>query len=179
MDLPSIVDSAGVVATAVMAEVSARPVDSAVVMVIAAFMSAASRMSSLTMIVFNLPGTIIHESSHFITALILGNSPSSISIVPKRQEGGWMLGHIEFNATPFTTSLIALAPPLMMLPLGLLLWKFCMNGMPIYQYLASAYCIASCFFSGLPSGQDWKVAFNNPLGLPLVAVIGWVEFLLI
>lgn len=179
MDFPSVIDSAMSICSAVLAEVRSRPYDSMVIAGIAAVMTVASHMSSLTMIVFNLPGTIMHELSHFLTALALGNSPSSISIIPRREGDGWMLGQVGFNSTPFTSSLIALAPPLLMFPLGIILWKFYMNGMPLYWYLASAYCISSCFFSGLPSGQDWKVAFTNPLGLPLVAIVGWVELMFI
>jgi len=58
-----------------------------------------------------LPGTIIHELSHFFTAAILGVRTGNISIFPKKEDDRLKLGSVEIQKTDFIrSSLIGIAP---------------------------------------------------------------------
>jgi hypothetical protein len=58
-----------------------------------------------------LPGTIIHELSHFFTAAILGVRTGNISIFPVKEDNRLKLGSVEIQKTDFIrSSLIGLAP---------------------------------------------------------------------
>ena len=62
------------------------------------------------------PGTLLHELSHWLVALVLGGRPSSLSVVPSRTERGWRLGAVGvrnvrwFNALPIGAAPLLLAP---------------------------------------------------------------------
>src|SRR5688572_31757406 len=62
------------------------------------------------------PGTVLHELSHWVVALLLGGEPGSLSVVPSRTERGWRLGAVGirrvrgFNALPIGCAPLLLAP---------------------------------------------------------------------
>lgn len=58
-----------------------------------------------------LPGTIIHELSHFFSAAILGVRTGNISIFPTKEDSRLKLGSVEIQKTDFIrSSLIGIAP---------------------------------------------------------------------
>lgn len=58
-----------------------------------------------------LPGTFIHEISHFITALFLLVPVGELNLMPEVMDGGVKLGSVEIGKTDFIRgSLIGLAP---------------------------------------------------------------------
>lgn len=62
-----------------------------------------------------LPGVLLHELSHWLTAQILGVRTGSLSILPKRtRDGAIQLGYVEYyktrNVGPIRESLIGSAP---------------------------------------------------------------------
>ena len=65
-----------------------------------------------------LPGTLAHESAHFIVAFMLGARPEFPSLVPVRTERGWRLGSVAFRVGHARALPIALAP-LLLAPLAL------------------------------------------------------------
>jgi hypothetical protein len=116
------------------------------------------------------PGTLAHELTHYVAALLLRGQPQSINLVPKKQkDGGWTLGSVTFYANWWNGSFVALAP-LLLLPVawlcachaGSLGW----HGQLILGY--GAGCIAN---SALPSSADWKVVREYPLGFFLVLLV--------
>jgi hypothetical protein len=61
------------------------------------------------------PGVLLHELSHWFTALILGVRTGSFSVLPKsRSDGSVQLGYVEYyktaNVGPIRESLIGSAP---------------------------------------------------------------------
>jgi hypothetical protein len=74
-----------------------------------------TRQADLSMALFSLmflPGVLLHESSHFIMAQILGVNTGKFSIFPRRLDNGQIrLGYVETENTDFfRDSLIGLAP---------------------------------------------------------------------
>jgi len=58
-----------------------------------------------------LPGTLVHELSHWIVARLLGVRTGRIEIWPRRQKGAVWLGSVQIGrADPVRSSLIGLAP---------------------------------------------------------------------
>jgi hypothetical protein len=63
---------------------------------------------------FLLPGVILHEGSHYLTARLLGVRTGKLSIIPQRKKDGTIqLGYVEYyknNVGPVRESLIGGAP---------------------------------------------------------------------
>lgn len=58
-----------------------------------------------------LPGTIVHELSHWLVAHLLGVRAGRLEIWPRRQKGAVWLGSVQIGrADPLRSSLIGLAP---------------------------------------------------------------------
>ena len=74
--------------------------------------SGSKKLSIAVLAVILLPGTIIHELSHFIFAAILRVPTGKITVIPKMGEGGEVkTGQMEMSRTdPFRYSLIGFAP---------------------------------------------------------------------
>ena len=64
-----------------------------------------------------LPGTALHELSHFFVALVLGGSPSFPSLLPTRTERGWRMGHVQFRGGHLRAMFVGMAP-LLLAPLA-------------------------------------------------------------
>jgi hypothetical protein len=74
-----------------------------------------TRQADLSMALFSLlffPGVLLHESSHFIMAQILGVNTGKFSVLPRRMDrGNIRLGYVETEPTDFfRDSVIGLAP---------------------------------------------------------------------
>jgi hypothetical protein len=74
-----------------------------------------TRQADLSMALFSLlffPGVLLHESSHFIMAQVLGVNTGKISILPRKLDNGKIrLGYVETESTDFLRdALIGMAP---------------------------------------------------------------------
>jgi hypothetical protein len=74
-----------------------------------------TRQTDLSMVLFSLlflPGVFLHESSHFITAQVLGVKTGRFSVIPRKLEGGRIrLGYVETaQADFFRDAMIGIAP---------------------------------------------------------------------
>ena len=126
------------------------------------------------------PGTMLHELSHWLLALLLGGKPSSLSVVPARTERGLRLGSVGvrrlrgFNALP-----IGLAP-LLLAPFAVLaLVHAARVGPQSWVHWALLYVATSAAVCCLPSFADLKIVASRPLGslayiaLAVVAGYAW------
>lgn len=159
--------------------ITLRPLDAALVGASFFLLIIASRTSAFLMILVQLLGTSMHEISHFILAILSGSSPTGISIIPKRTESGWTLGSVGFHPGFWTGALVALAPPLALVPLADIIWHHYMIDVDLPRLMMLSYLVASCLWSALPSRVDWMIAFKYPAGLPLVGFIAWMEILIL
>jgi len=107
---------------------------------------------------FGLPGTFAHESAHFIVAFILGAHPSWPSLVPRRTEGGWLLGSVAFRAGYLRKLPIALAP-LALAPLGLWWMAALLHGAGWPMAGVHAWIAGALLSASLPSKTDFLLAW--------------------
>ena len=119
-----------------------------------------------------LPGTLLHELSHWLVALLSGGQPTSPSVFPVRSERGWRLGSVGirrvrwFNAVPIAFAPLLLAP---------LAWLALVHAARIdarhWMHWAGLYVAAMAAVSCLPSRADAKIAISRPLGLLFYAAL--------
>ena len=141
-----------------------------------------SRILSSGNIVFflvNLPGTIVHELSHFIVGLILIGKPVKFTVIPKKTENGYIMGSVSFtNITTINALPIGLAP-LTLLPIVFFGSKYSLEYLGSLNYENSkmyipillGITIYSIFISCLPSSADYKIVFSKKIGLILYLLL--------
>lgn len=124
---------------------------------------------------FGLPGTFVHESSHWIAALLVGAHPGLLSLIPRERDGYLVRGYVRVHRLGwFSVAPVALAP----LPGGLFLawWAFefaLAPGQSSALALAWGYLAGSCVWACTPSRSDCQLALSKPLGLiPVAAGVG-------
>ncbi len=136
-----------------------------------------ARSSGLVVLVlWNLTGVILHETTHLLVGLLLRAQPTGISLLPKRDGDGWRLGSVGFRRI---TALNAV--PVALAPLGLFgvaYWLvrhwFDWLAPSLPTTLALYGCLFVLIYNALPSRQDVRVACNPRsllIYLPLMAVL--------
>jgi hypothetical protein len=113
-----------------------------------------------------LPGTVLHELSHWIIAFLLNGKPIQVSLWPKQTDpNNWTLGEVRITHLTWYNGLwIGLAP---ILGIALMLaltpkekqWQF--TQYDLYQWAISAPIWVTCW----PSRVDLGVAFRSSKGL--------------
>ena len=123
-----------------------------------------------------LPGTALHELSHFFVALVLGGSPSFPSLLPTRTERGWRMGHVQFRAGHLRAMFVGMAP-LLLAPLA---WWWATTFLvhaawPLYAL--HAWIVAALIQAFWPSRTDWRLALPALAVLvPVAALFAWYFF---
>jgi hypothetical protein len=112
-----------------------------------------------------LPGTLAHELSHFVVALVLRAQPSFPSLIPVRTQYAWRLGSVTFRAGYLRALPIALAP-LVLAPLALWWAAHWLGSASWPIYGLHVWVVAALLSASLPSSADMKIA------LPALAILG-------
>lgn len=146
--------------------------DIAGVIVAIVLMRASSRLGMWPYALLSLPGTLAHESAHFIVALLLAAQPSFPSLIPQRTAHGWRLGSVTFRAGVVRSVPIALAP-LLLAPLGLWWAATFLVPMAGWWYALHVWVVAAIFSASLPSSADFRIAVPALAILAMVAAIVW------
>ena len=120
-----------------------------------------------------VPGTAVHEFSHYLVALCLGGAPSFPSLLPRRTEKGWRLGEVQFRAGHVRAMFVGLAP-LLLAPLAGW-WAVALLAHATWPlYLLHAWVVAALLQACWPSWADWKLAFPALAVLvPLALALAW------
>ena len=115
----------------------------------------------------NLPGTILHESMHFIVGLILNAKPCNFTILPRRGEKGYVMGSVGFTNITFYNAIPASMAPLMLLPIGFYLNRYFLPNMAptITNYILYVLLQTIIIENAMPSSADFKVARMHVLGV--------------
>lgn len=116
----------------------------------------APRLGMWAFSLFALPGTAVHELSHWLVALLLGAKPSFPNIIPKREGGTWTLGSVRMDPNVQTRIPIALAP-IALLPFSI--WYAVAHPEVTGGWdLVHVWIAGTLIAASLPSRQDWLVA---------------------
>lgn len=111
----------------------------------------------------SLPGMVLHELAHWVTGFFLNAHPLDMVLFPERVGRSWALGHVKFGNIRWYNSLVVGLAPLSLFALGYYFLSS-VRPAPDGQFsalsLLTAFMVVQCFLSGMPSGQDWTVAFS-------------------
>jgi len=141
-----------------------------------------SRILSSGNIIFfliSLPGTIVHELSHFVIGLILLGKPVNFTVIPKKSENGYIMGSVGFaNITTINAFPIGLAP-LTLLPITFFGFEYSIKYLEKLHYVSAhiyipvllGVAIYSILMSCVPSSADYKIVFSKKIGLIIYIIL--------
>ena len=121
----------------------------------------------------NIPGTFLHEMSHFLVGLFLNAYPTRFSLFPKKQGNFYVMGSVGFNNIHFYNAVPAALAPLLLLFVGyyLNIWFFSNIKITYLSYILYILLQTIIIENAVPSSTDFKVAFSYPFGVLLYAVV--------
>ena len=118
-----------------------------------------------------LPGTIVHETLHYVVGLVTGARPFNFNVVPNVTESSICYGSVDFeNFNTFNATPTALAP-LLAIPLALFAWPYVQGPHGFWGNLAIIWVFGAVLAQSLPSRADWAIALRHPVGLVLWTAI--------
>ena len=122
----------------------------------------------------NIPGTMLHETMHFIVGLSMNAHPTSYDLFPKKdQYGNYVMGSVSFRNITSYNALPAALAPLFLLPIGyyLNIWYFENMNITFFNYIIYILLQTIVIENAVPSSTDFKVAFSYPIGLIIYGFI--------
>lgn len=129
--------------------------------------------SSSLYAVVTLPGTFLHESTHYLMALWLQGHPEGFTLIPTWGANGMeTMGHIMFEPTVLNAASVSLAPYMLVFPACYLIT---IAATCRIQWMVLWCYIAACGFASLtPSSQDWNVAMSQPWSFALAVPLFFI-----
>lgn len=130
-----------------------------------------TRRSLWLVSLFALPGTLCHETCHWLIGKLLNGQPVHFTVLPHREGRGLILGSVGFaNLRWYNAFFVGLAP-LLLLPLayGLFLWRLDAKPVLGWPEAGMVFLLANLVFGSVPSGQDLRIAAKSPIGWLLLA----------
>lgn len=117
-----------------------------------------------------LPGTICHETCHYVVGFVLNGVPSRFTVIPKETEDGrYVLGSVYFGNIRWYNAFFMGMAPLVLLWLAYYLLLRLVHGTPAWSSLGWLYLTANLIVSGIPSPADVKIAWGrSPVGYLLI-----------
>ncbi len=117
----------------------------------------------------NIPGTILHEMSHFLVGLFFNARPTRFNLFPKKQGDYYLMGSVGFRNVHFYNAIPSALAPLLLLILGYYFnrWFFTHIQINYINYILYVFLQTVIIENALPSSTDFKVAFSYPLGVLL------------
>lgn len=134
----------------------------------------ATYKSMMLCALINMPGTILHETMHFLVGLVLNAKPCNFTLFPRRNENGYVMGSVGFTNITFYNAIPASMAPLLLLPIGFYLNRYFLPNMePTFtNYVLYVLLQTIIIENALPSSADFKVAKMYFLGIVMYAAIG-------
>ena len=141
----------------------------------------ATYKSMLMCSLINIPGTILHEFMHFAVGLIFNAHPKNFSIIPKRGNGGYVMGSVSFANIKFYNAMPAALAPVLLLPVGFYANRYLL---PLIQpsfinYVLYVLLQTIIIENAMPSATDFKVAKMYFTGVVLYVGLAFFLFLMI
>lgn len=129
----------------------------------------------------NVPGTILHETMHFVVGYFLNARPCNFTILPRRSvDGGYVMGAVGFRNITFYNAVPAAMAPLLLLPIGYYINELVLPLMPatLLNYVLYVLLQTIIIENAVPSSQDVRVATCSFPGLLLYMVFFGALFLM-
>lgn len=141
----------------------------------------ASYKSMFMCALVNIPGTFLHELMHFLVGLFLNAKPRNFSLVPKRGEGGYVMGSVGFTNITFYNAIPASLAPLLLLPIGFYINRYLLPMIrPTFvNYVLYVLLQTIIIENAMPSSADFKVAKMHFLGVILYGVLVVALFMML
>ena len=128
----------------------------------------------------SLPGTIAHELSHFVAAMLLNARPCGFSIVPRRTASGYMLGSVRLrNIRWYNGLIVGLAPLSLLAVAGLVIaWRLSVLRHVTPPWEPAWGYLAACLILGcVPSRDDLRIAAASGwVVLSAAVILAWYYF---
>lgn len=128
----------------------------------------------------NVPGTILHETAHFLVGYLLNAQPCNFTILPRRSvEGGYVMGAVGFRNITFYNAVPSAMAPLLLLPIGYYVNEIILPMMPatLPNYILYVLLQTIIIENAVPSPQDVRVATCSFAGVLLYTVFFGALFL--
>ena len=137
-------------------------------------LKSATYKSMLMCALINMPGTILHETMHFLVGLILNAKPRNFTIFPRRVENGYVMGSVGFTNITFYNAVPSSMAPLLLLPIGFYLNRYFLPSMnPTFtNYILYVLMQTIIIENAMPSSSDFKVAKMYFFGVVMYIAIG-------
>lgn len=121
----------------------------------------------------NIPGTFLHETSHFLVGLFLNAHPTRFDLFPKKQGDSYVMGSVGFRNISFYNAIPSALAPMLLLIIGYYFnrWFFLNVQITYLSYILYVLLQTIIIENAMPSPQDFKVAFSYPLGLLLYGAL--------
>lgn len=134
-----------------------------------------------TLAVIFLPGTIVHELAHLLTAGIMLVPVGEISVLPEVEEGGVKLGSVQIGKVdPFRLTIVGVAPVLlgMLSILGILYFAQLSQNLVWWQIILGLYLIFEISNTMFSSKKDiaGTIGFVVAILVVVIAVIAVLYF---
>ena len=124
--------------------------------------------------IVNIPGTVLHESMHFLVGLLLNAYPTTFDLIPRKDGfGNYVMGSVGFRNVTFYNALPAALAPLFLLPIGYYFNRWYFNNIDISlgNYLLYILLQTVIIENAVPSTTDFKVGFSYPAGILLYSAV--------
>ena len=122
-----------------------------------------------------LPGIIVHEITHWVSAFVTFGHPGFPRFMPKRVPGGYIMARVPIHHPTWYNGAIIGLSPLWLLPLAYQIFHI---GMPeavswssLPWFLITPVLTAEMLLECLPSPADWRLARRS--WLPILIAVGF------
>lgn len=122
----------------------------------------------------NVPGTLLHETMHFLVGGFLNARPCNFTILPRRNmEGDYVMGSVGFQNITFYNAVPAALAPLLLLPIGFCLNRYFLPLMQptLFNYVLYVLLQTIIVENAIPSRTDFHVAGKFFSGVVLYIVL--------
>lgn len=128
----------------------------------------------------NIPGTLLHETMHFLVGAFLNVRPCNFTIFPRRDlAGNYVMGSVGFRNINFYNAFPSAMAPLLLLPIGYMVNEYILPILPatLPNYILYVLLQTIIIENAVPSGVDFRVAFSSLPGAALYILLLILVFL--
>lgn len=130
--------------------------------VIAQYLNASVNHGVWVYAVVTLPGTMLHELAHYLTAAAMGGNPGNFNLIPS----GNTLGSITFTPNLYNAASVAMAPLLLAPLTAFFAAQVAKTNNPL-KIGVGGYLSACAWVACTPSAQDFSIAVSIPTSWPI------------